>query len=69
MVKSKSDQCLVIGIIHTLRLNTFIFFMVLMCYCFTFGTQVMNVNLNLMHPQHFKLLKTNKKQGRYEVQN
>ncbi len=26
-----------------------------------------NVDFNLMHPQHFGLLKVKKKQGRYEV--
>ncbi len=31
IVKSKQSQCLVILIIHILRFNTFVFFMVLLC--------------------------------------
>ncbi len=45
------------------------FFIIIMCCCFTYGTQMVHVDFNLAHPQHIKLLKIDKKQGRYEFKN
>jgi hypothetical protein len=67
VVNNKRGQCLVIDLIHILRFSMFIFFMALLCFSFTFGVQIIHVHFNLVHPQHFKSLKMDKKQGRYDI--
>jgi hypothetical protein len=46
VVKSKWGQCMITGLIHILKFVTFVFFTVLLCCLFTYGTQIVNVNLN-----------------------
>jgi hypothetical protein len=50
IVKSKWGQCLVIVLIHTLKFSTFVFFILLLCYSFTYRAQIVYVNINLTHP-------------------
>jgi hypothetical protein len=50
IVESNRGQCLVIVLIHLLRFNTFVFFMVFLCCFFIYGVQIVYVNINLVHP-------------------
>jgi hypothetical protein len=50
VVKMKRGQCLVSNLIHTLKFNTFIFFIALLCCSDTFEVQIVNVDLNLVNP-------------------
>jgi hypothetical protein len=49
VIKNKQGECLVVGLIHTLSFNTFVFFMALLCYLFAFKTQIVNITINLAH--------------------